>query len=63
MTDIELHKALGGKYTEFTITHAIAAAREAAAKHKPKYYTGKDFEPHLWVVEAICWALDAGGLR
>jgi hypothetical protein len=61
MTDF--YKELGSKYTEFTITHAIAAAKESAAKHKPQYYTGDDFEPHLWVVEAICWALKIGGIE
>lgn len=60
---IDYYKELGHKYSSFTITHAVKAAKESAEMHKPSYYTGEDFEPHLWVVEAIAWALYIGGVR
>lgn len=60
---IDYYKELGHRYTSFTIQHAVAAAKESARKHQPSYWTGHDFEPHLWVVEAICWAFEVGGVR
>lgn len=39
---------------------AIAIARAAAADAPPGYYTGDDFVPHAWAVDAVERALRAG---
>lgn len=41
---------------EFLRGKAVAIACAAAKANPPSYYTGEDFEPHAWVVDAIMTA-------
>lgn len=60
---IDYHKELGSRYTHFCIDQAVRAAKASAKQHQPSYYTGDDFEPHLWVVEAIAFAFRLGRIE
>lgn len=50
-------------YSEHRITYALRIAKGAAAFHKGHDYIPEDitkFEPHLWVVAAICESIGDG---
>jgi ABC-type amino acid transport substrate-binding protein len=60
---VDYHLELGNKYSGLVIDLAVETAKAGAKKWPPGYYTGDDFEPHLWVVGSICEALWLAGMR
>jgi hypothetical protein len=53
--------ALAGKYGPATVDAAVKVAKEQAANYHESYITGNNFEPHTWVVAAICEGFKVGG--